>query len=511
MQQENPHQCQKNQNLRLQRQKKVFDWAGSWIWEIGGAALSIVCIALLIGFLAYVNRKPYPNWQYQASPNTVVSIIVTVAKAAMLAPVSSCLSQLKWTQYQTPTPLYHIHVLDEASRGPWGAFQLLWVFTPSLATVGAVLAILALAIDPFAQQILSYPSHHVLPANETASVQRAQEYIPGIRADDPATGGLPAPLQIAILNRISEARTPSSQLALQYVTENWEYGRRGDALVLDRREWTCVTKLRNEEIFGIKNAIASLLEVDYAHNTIYTLENATKFEEKPKITQCGVFFCEKQYTDNYFSLHHHQVQPSRSQPLFVKNDSMEPSTIRLFLPPGTKTLSENSTYITDGNTFGLLNSQLTRLLNTTSPFASDMSTNYEMFIILSNFKNINETLTSLTTSLTDVIRASPYSIQVLGQAFRTTTFISVRWPWIIFPTAAVLLSTVLLMVTAITSRRLHTVGWKSCVLELLVGRLETRPEHALGPLRNVDEMQRMSKKIKVTMRDDGGTVSFVEH
>lgn len=95
-----------------------FNWSGSWVWEIGSVTLAVVGLVLLVIFLVKINGTPYANWRYTASPNTVVSIIVTVTKAALLVPVSSCLGQLKWNLFQNSAPLYHMQAIDEASRGP---------------------------------------------------------------------------------------------------------------------------------------------------------------------------------------------------------------------------------------------------------------------------------------------------------------------------------------------------------------------------------------------------------
>lgn len=69
-----------------------------------------------------------------------------------------------------------MQVLDQASRGPSGALEVFWTVTPGLATVGASLMILSVAFDPFAQQILSYPTRRVRAWNETAYVQTAENY-----------------------------------------------------------------------------------------------------------------------------------------------------------------------------------------------------------------------------------------------------------------------------------------------------------------------------------------------
>lgn len=92
--------------------------------------------------------------------------------------ISSCLSQLKWNYYEAKAPLYHMQALDKASRGPWGACEVLWMITPGIATAGALLMILSVAVDPFTQQILAFPSRDMECFNETAIVQRAQENSP---------------------------------------------------------------------------------------------------------------------------------------------------------------------------------------------------------------------------------------------------------------------------------------------------------------------------------------------
>lgn len=192
--------------------RKRFDFTGSWLWEIGGATLSNICIALLIAFLKYVDRTAYASWEYRLSPNAIISIIMTIAKAAMLVPVSACLSQLKWNQYQVQKPLYNMQILDQASRGPLGAFEVLWNVTPNLATVGALLMILSVAIDPFAQQILKFPSRTVFALNETASVQTAQEHYPKWESQISSSSllnmvlgiELDPSMQTAILNGLSQ-------------------------------------------------------------------------------------------------------------------------------------------------------------------------------------------------------------------------------------------------------------------------------------------------------------------
>ncbi|KAJ5519837.1 hypothetical protein N7463_000290 [Penicillium fimorum] len=69
-----------------------------------------------------------------------------------------------------------MQVFDQASRRSRGSLELLWFIAPSLASIGAVLTILSIAMDPFAQQIMSFQSQSVLAKNATIFAPRAQEY-----------------------------------------------------------------------------------------------------------------------------------------------------------------------------------------------------------------------------------------------------------------------------------------------------------------------------------------------
>lgn len=77
--------------------------------------------------------------------------------------------------FRQPRALEEIQTFDDASRGPMGAAKLVMQTSAfHLATLGGIITILALVMDPFAQQILAYPSRNVLSGR--AEVWRAQSY-----------------------------------------------------------------------------------------------------------------------------------------------------------------------------------------------------------------------------------------------------------------------------------------------------------------------------------------------
>jgi hypothetical protein len=135
---------------------------GDWIWEFAAAVVSLGCLAAAIVVLAIYDDKSLTSWSFifHANLNTVIAILSTLSRTALLVPVASCISQLKWIHLaSSPRSLRDFQIFDDASRGPWGALELIWRlnFRSKLATWGSFITILTLAMGPFAQQLVSYP------------------------------------------------------------------------------------------------------------------------------------------------------------------------------------------------------------------------------------------------------------------------------------------------------------------------------------------------------------------
>ncbi|KAF6820945.1 hypothetical protein CSOJ01_00380 [Colletotrichum sojae] len=112
-------------------------------------------------------------------PNTVISIITTVGKAAMMVPIAACISQLKWTEFRRPARLSLLQNMDDASRGPWGSLVLLTRARRNrvvLVPVLAFLAVAAVGFEPSAQQILDFPSRTAPVRNASAEIGMATTY-----------------------------------------------------------------------------------------------------------------------------------------------------------------------------------------------------------------------------------------------------------------------------------------------------------------------------------------------
>ncbi|KAH9908155.1 hypothetical protein F4778DRAFT_798137 [Xylariomycetidae sp. FL2044] len=162
-------------------------WSDTWLWELSAIMFSCACFIASLVLLAQYNQKPIPRFSYGITLNALVSVFMTFSKSALLVAVAGAMSQLKWRWYQISEgggrPLLDTQLFDDASRGPWGSLVLL--FTPhswSLVCLGAVVTILALAFDPFAQQLVHYPTRLITtpdPKLQTPSVPYAKTFAPG--------------------------------------------------------------------------------------------------------------------------------------------------------------------------------------------------------------------------------------------------------------------------------------------------------------------------------------------
>ena len=118
--------------------------------------MSIAATIAIVAILSVYNHQKFPQVPGDISLNAVVATLSTVSKSSLIFSVSASLRQLKWDWYEKgPHKLEDFETFDAASRGPLSATKLLLgrhiLF--STASIGAVITILALGIEPFVQQV----------------------------------------------------------------------------------------------------------------------------------------------------------------------------------------------------------------------------------------------------------------------------------------------------------------------------------------------------------------------
>lgn len=149
----------------------------TWIPETLALAFSIGCLIAILAVLLSFNGRASPRLPYGITLNAVISILATTSRSMLLYVVAASISQLKWCWLKTSRKLQDLQIHDDASRGPWGAMTMLvYLRARPIASIGAIITILALAIDPFVQQVLTYPTRMVESLDAAPSLTRARSF-----------------------------------------------------------------------------------------------------------------------------------------------------------------------------------------------------------------------------------------------------------------------------------------------------------------------------------------------
>ena len=175
-----------------------YNFLRHWWLETGACFISLGAIVAVVATLYPHQGKPLPQWPYNLSVNTILSIYMTILKGTVLTVTAEGIGQSKWQWFQASRPLDDLVRFDAATRGPLGAIALLWRLKTRdiLSSVGALVAILILLVDPFTQQIVRYYDCNVAMAQVEASVPRTQIY------SSMDIGMIPPGLQAAVSNSV---------------------------------------------------------------------------------------------------------------------------------------------------------------------------------------------------------------------------------------------------------------------------------------------------------------------
>lgn len=131
-----------------------------WSLELCSTALLIVAILAFVPTLCLHAGQPVPQWPPSVSINTLLSVYGLVLKSALVVIVTSCLGQCQWSWFQSPNgkPLGDIIRYQRAGAGAVGSFRCLFSrhIRQPLTGLGALITVLAIAIDPFIQQLVAH-------------------------------------------------------------------------------------------------------------------------------------------------------------------------------------------------------------------------------------------------------------------------------------------------------------------------------------------------------------------
>ncbi|KAK6952036.1 hypothetical protein Daesc_006564 [Daldinia eschscholtzii] len=537
---------------KAERLSKTASWW--WWWEIGGSILSLISISLIIPVLKKVDDQPIEIWQYSIRPNSMVAILTTIARTAMMIPIASCLSQLKWGHFQQrANPLHHLQLYDDASRGPWGCFLLLLTGRLKAFTAWALalVTLVALAIEPTAQQMLEQQNRQALLTNVTAQIGRASNYTSkdiwsgsiqgygGPRDPNPdllklqttiANGAVGAVQEVNFYCPEPATRCTWGQFDTLAVCANYK-----DVTDIvrkscesDENKYLCTFNFPQGDSIEMiwpknRNGGSSLFNTSLTWNNVggviegvlNGVNNTDPFGLTPlmdtKAFTITLDFCVRSYHSVVATPAGIQAANYTTQRLLSYNWSQEdagnPALLFKYDTLHTESSSElfNISVSLQKGLFQYVNKLFTCDLTsplTTSAASADFSFGEFMYHTnLTNFtQNIEDTLTNQIRS------ASPGdnrdALTQPGQAFYQETYWHVHWPWIILPVAEVLITAALLCVSIVLTRNQPLL--KSSPLALLFHPLDgyegDEPVHCMR--ESIGKLEKLAKGVNVEFRED---------
>ncbi|KAH7119981.1 hypothetical protein B0J11DRAFT_617002 [Dendryphion nanum] len=151
-----------------------------WGFECLCLLLAIAALAAMVIFIATAQNQPMTAWRrrhYNISINAVVAIFSALLKGTCMYIVAEVIGQTKWHWFEQAHRLSDFKRIDNASRGPWGSTQLFCrMRVPALARLGAFVTIIAMAVDPFTQNIIATSNCQTPSKNQTVLVPTADSY-----------------------------------------------------------------------------------------------------------------------------------------------------------------------------------------------------------------------------------------------------------------------------------------------------------------------------------------------
>ncbi|KAJ5602505.1 hypothetical protein N7537_005461 [Penicillium hordei] len=169
-----------DQENKLKSREKPSMWqliSSLFIWEVLAMVLSSGVLVAIVVILTQYDDHPQPAWRL-VSLNSVISWLSTVSKGCVLSAISEGIGQLKWVWFTRKSrPLVDLGAFDGASRGVYGCAGLVWrLRARHFAALGSLAVILAIAFDPFIQNLIHYYPKLIADSSGTAIVSSNPQY-----------------------------------------------------------------------------------------------------------------------------------------------------------------------------------------------------------------------------------------------------------------------------------------------------------------------------------------------
>ncbi|KAI0401713.1 hypothetical protein F4802DRAFT_420117 [Xylaria palmicola] len=503
----------------------------SWTLELITLSLSVIFFAAQVALLAWVMNKPYYRvWSAPLSLNTVIAILTTACRASQLHAVGEAIGQMKWVNFKTsPHHLRQFESYDATTRGPRGAVEFILQIKWGLATVGAFVVVLALATDPFTQQVIQLEAENVTTLDGKAVLGFAQGYNtnppqtaqnslynPEIASRDPGIQG-------AILKGMYNIKTPDEfqcggacswtgtykslgfSSACQDVKEAAEatkacskegsrllcnYTTPGDVYFSTEYVYTdSATALLvavNETFMPALRSTSPRVPTDFLKAAVFQSNSAkeSSFNDQEiradNITECTLSLSLHEYSDitaNGSELHfsHKAIKLADgwrdplASPFPPYNITFNQSESGPVDPPFVVSGFDLSSAVF----FFKSNSFTSHIISGNALEGRDTDRIGTGAAFLNT--DVSPVFSALAESMTDYLRSlskGPNVELAYGASVEPVVFVRIRWEWLILPIVEELAAFIFVICVIVSNRRHGVPGWKSSALAVLAHNLD---------------------------------------
>ncbi|KAL2839639.1 hypothetical protein BJY01DRAFT_237013 [Aspergillus pseudoustus] len=527
--------CQKDEPFTNKTGKFLLG-KDSWLWEIASLVFSAACVVAMVAVLINTQGMALAAWGLSIAPNTVISVLATVSKTSLLLPVTESISQLKWLHFNRAHRLSDLDLYNNASRGPLGALFFVFRLPLTLGSLGAIITIVALAFDPFAQQLVSYPSRQAALHNETASFRVSQVYESGAyyNQQNGIDNYTDFAMQGAIYNGVFGSPSPraftcptshckwpdnSSYILLgvtggcENVTDSavntcdYPFGSySADCNITTPGGYNLTSKRRHQSAtfqYTSLNTTAGPAQADpdLINFAVWRLTglNLSQFD----VHECSLSLTAYLYRN--VSVSQNTLKIADEVPVPLESVGGPTALMNTFKPSGGD--------FPPGVMFGINGADLTkvsRLLNeifiddaqAMVPWSEPASPTTDVLIA----GNLSSIVENVAWGMTERIRTGRNSTVAEGVAYQAETYIHVNWAWITLPVLVVLGAGVLLACSIISNSRHKAALWKSSNLAVLLHSVEGVEDYGPLPSSSNDaplaRIEALAEKMRVSRGDN---------
>ncbi|KAG8158222.1 hypothetical protein KVR01_011983 [Diaporthe batatas] len=471
--------------------------------------------------------------------------------------VAACIGQSKWAYFSAKARrLADVDIMEAAARGPLGSIMMLSRIPWGVATLGAVVTVLALGVDTFAQQVISTEAVPEWADDGTAAFGLARDYF---------GGALGAPrswsrsywttdrMQGAILKAFYELEIPPSfgcGTNCSWDQSHVSLGFSTSCINVTKATYATMNCTSND-LGGSRNCTMTTpgnVTFDTTiHPTFWSTvlvikakalysnfpEISTPFERLPsKFIRLAAFRqpSEYRYSDGTveqtlecdvgFAAYNYTKASSTTNKFTIESMETIPLDDGYLHINGSEPLGTSSTdslelfsYILF-NTTGLPEFHV-RTLDVgalvdyfVSPSFSGTLADGEWVpvypagiteAIRDPHKNVSELMDSVAIAMTDQLRLNNNAI-AHGLAERTTVLVRVQWAWLALPFFVVLASGLFLVAAMVESRSKSEVGlWKSSATSLLFHTVSPAEGQMRPGIPGPEQLHKIAKSTKVRL------------